>query len=496
MKRSKFTTVLGACLAVSMMASACSSKKDGKSANDTKKTDSETSEITEVTDESETDPKETKETMTSETTKQTDPTTASTAESTTEKETGSGETTLWQLDDSLKFEDHIPTYTSAEVETEKGKKITLYTAQIGDGYDSVIPALKEDAWIKSLGSLTDYYKENGERGKGDGTPWRFSYANGLSSAAPMEKGSDGVHLGTAFQVLYQYNTVQFTGASFVSVKFSNLDFSDPAVQENVFRVVKSVYGDDLGTLLLYGKETNAEKAAEKPNNMNVSVKKDNMSIRFTRTASDLDTDYANLYFCVHMNPGKAPNVYYQGDYKPLAESFGALPNDVLGGNIGNQNILDPATFANKFYNGSSEASESTVDYTFERWISQDDRAFYNMEFNLMNLHLSYSVGTVNGDADKYTVGSYGDTCKFPAVSEKGEISAELMTELNRRLEVLSGVDQKITIDQLEQSNNNKAHYNGRVRLTFIVMGHNTERDYIISADGNDHDPNDGHWRAE
>ena len=116
MKRSKFTTVLGACLAVSMMASACSSKKDGKSAKDTKKAASKTSEITEVTDESETDPKKTKETMTSETTKDTDSTTASTAESTTEKETGAGETTLWELDDSLKFEDHIPTYTSSEVE--------------------------------------------------------------------------------------------------------------------------------------------------------------------------------------------------------------------------------------------------------------------------------------------------------------------------------------------------------------------------------------------
>ena len=71
-----------------------------------------------------------------------------------------------------------------------------------------------------------------------------------------------------------------------------------------------------------------------------------------------------------------------------------------------------------------------------------------------------------------------------------------MAELNRRLEVLSGVKQNITLDQLEQAKNNKAHYNGRVRLTFIMMGKEIGRDYIISADGHAHDPNDGHWRAE
>ena len=501
MKRNKLVTVLGICLAVSMMASACTSKKDENKSKKTKRNDTETSDVEEKTKDTEPDRQETTAELSSGTDKDTDETTdpaaASSETDTKGDDDASGEKTLWKLDDSLNFEDYIPAFTSMNAETESGKSFTLYTAQIGDGYETVIPALKEDAWIQSLGPVTDYYKETGECAKGDGeSPWRFQYSIGMNAAAPIDEGSAGLHLGEPFEVQYQFNTVQFTGASFVSVQFSNMDFSDPSVQENIFRVVKSVYGEELGNVLLYGKETDADKAAKKPNNMNVTVKKDDMSVRFTRSASDLGTDYANLYFCVHMNPGKAPSIYYQGNYSPIAENFGGLPNEVLGGNIGNENILDPSTFGNMFYNGSSEAAESSVDYTFERWISQDGRDIYNMEFNLNHLHLSYSAGTVNGKTDAYTVGTYGDTCDFPAVSENGVITDELMNEMNRRLEVLSGVKQNITLDQLEQANNNDAHYNGRVRLTFIVMGINVERDYIISADGHAHAPNCGHWRAE
>ncbi|MBR2750847.1 MAG: hypothetical protein IKD90_06930 [Clostridiales bacterium] len=496
MKKNKITTVLGVCLTVSMLASACASKKEGTESESFKKTTGGSSEVVEMTDDSKADSKETSK-KTSKTTKDTDSTTDSKTETEKEKEKEAGDETLWELDDSLKFEDHIPAYTSEELETEKKKKLTLYTAQIGDGCESVIPALKEDAWIQSLGSVTDYYKEAGECAKGDGeSPWRFHYSIGLLAAAPSDKGSAGLYSGNPFEVQYQYNTVQFTGAFFVSVRFAKLDFSDPAVQENVFRVVKSVYGEELGTVLLYGKETDAAKAQKKPNNMNVSVKKDGMNVRFTRTAMDLGEANASLYFCIDMNPGKAPSIYYQGDYSPIAENFGGLPNEVLGGDIGNENILDPATFANKFYNGSSEASESSVKYTYERWISQDGREAYNMEFDLNNLHLAYGVGMVNKEADSYSVGTYGDTCDFPATSENGVVNDEQMVELNRRLEVLSGVKQNITIDQLEQAKNNKAHYNGRVRLTFIIMGNNFEKNYIISADGNAHGTNVGHWRVE
>ncbi len=119
-----------------------------------------------------------------------------------------------------------------------------------------------------------------------------------------------------------------------------------------------------------------------------------------------------------------------------------------------------------------------------------------MEYDLNNLHLGYAVGMVNGQADSYSVGTYGDTCDFPATGENGVVNDEQMVELNRRLEVLSGVKQNITIDQLEQAKNNKAHYNGRVRLNFIIMGNNFEKNYIISADGNAHSPNVGHWRVE
>ncbi len=56
MKRSKLATVLGICLAVSMMASACASKKDEKGS---KKNASGTSEVTELTEESGSELKET-----------------------------------------------------------------------------------------------------------------------------------------------------------------------------------------------------------------------------------------------------------------------------------------------------------------------------------------------------------------------------------------------------------------------------------------------------
>lgn len=495
MKKSKLVTVLGICLAVSMMASACASKKEEKSSKSSKRSASKTTEA-EDTDDSKNKP-EVSEGNSGTSEKDPDDTAVPSDTDSQGTDDAKEEKTLWELDDSLNLEDYVPAYTSEEYETENKKTFTIYTAQIGGGYETVIPELKEDAWIQSLGPITDYYKETGECAKGDGaSPWRFKYSIGMNAAAPVDKGSAGLHLSDPFEVQYQFNTVQFQGAFFVSVQFSHMDFSDPAVQENIFRVVKSVYGEELGNVLLYGKETDADKAEKKPNNMNVSVEKDGMNVRFTRTASDLDTDYANLYFCVHMNPGKAPSIYYQGDYSPIAENFGGLPNEVLGGNIGNENILDPATFGNTFYNGSSEAAESSVDYTFERWISQDGRDLYNMEFNLNHLHLSYSVGTINGEPDAFTVGTYGDTCDFPAVSENGVITDELMAELNRRLEVLSGVNQKITLDQLELAKNNDAHYNGRIRLTFILMGRNVERDYIISADGHAHDPNCGHWRAE
>lgn len=497
MKKNKIATILGVCLAVSMMASACASKNEGTESKASKKVATGSSEVVEMTDDPESDPKETNGEKTSETTKDTDSTKDSKGETKKEKANGAEDVTLWKLDDSIKFEDHIPTYTGEEHEAGKNKKFTLYTAQIGDGREKVIPALKEDAWIQNLGPITDHYKETGECAKGDGeSPWRFNYVIGLLAAAPIDKGSAGTYSGTSFEVQYHYNTVQFTNAFFVSVRFAKLDFSDPAVQENVFRVVKSVYGEELGTVLLYGKETDAAKAEKKPNDMNVSVKKDGMNVRFTRSTLDLGKTNASLYFCIDMNPGKAPTIYYQGAYSPIAENFGGLPNEVLGGNIGNENILEPAAFANKFYNGSSEASEDAVKYTCERWICQDGREAYNMEFDLNNLHLAYGVGMVNGEADSYSVGTYGDTCDFPATGEIGVVRDELMVEMNRRLEVLSGVKQNITIDQLEQAKNNKAHYNGRVRLTFSIMGKNVDRKFIISADGNAHGTNVGHWRVE
>ena len=464
--------LLGLCLV------ACSSDDDDDDDASDKKT-TPTEAAGDVTPKSEKDPTEgikpTGETKPTEAAKPTD---------------GPKELRYLELDESIVPDDLIPTHTYVELKDPEGMSFNYYTLNIGEDTDTVLAALKQDEWLRSKGPIADYYREEGSAYPGAGY-LRVSYSKGLYVAGPIEGGSYEIHAHAPAYVVFSRDTSQYANENGFSVNFSEVDFENAAETENIARIVKMVFGEDLAKILLYAKDVNADE--EKPFNLSLSVVKDGMKYRFSRYVYSLNGENPSVSYGMSVQT-EYPQVYwYVGDYEPIAGEFGGLPNEVFEGDIGGENILDYTTFGDKFFSSSEEIKYYLTCYDVRRYICEDGREYYDMSFEPDEFKLEYTVGKTNGTVD-YCSGFELKfrTSEFPKTEEAGAVSEDLIKELNRRWEVLFGYNPEFALDQFKQSSSDPAYWNASLRMKFTMWGKEVEETFRIQLDGNDKKENYGH----
>ena len=403
------------------------------------------------------------------------------------------ELTYLTLDETIVPEDLLPEHTYVELKEPEGMPFNYYTVNICNPADTVLEELKQDEWLRSKGSIADYYREEGSAYPNAGY-LRVSYNKGLYVAGPIEEGSYGIHAHTPATIIYSRDTSQYANENGASVYFQNVDFDNAAETENIERIVKMVFGEDLAKILLYAKDANADE--ERPFDLRLNVIKDGMKYGLNRQVYSLNGEKPSVAYGISVNT-EYPQVYwYVGDYEPIVGEFGGLPNEVFEGDIGGENILDYKTFGDKFFSSSEEIRYYLTCYDVRRYICEDGREYYDMSFEPDEFKLEYTVGKTNGVVD-YCSGFELKfrTSEFPKAEEAGVVSEDLIKELNRRWEVLFGYNPEFSLDQFKQSSSDPAYWNGRFDMKFKMWGKEVEETFRLQLDGNDQKENYGHVDA-
>ena len=81
---------------------------------------------------------------------------------------------------------------------------------------------------------------------------------------------------------YAYEPEVFDDEHFMEVYFGDVDITEPEVQADVERIVKLVFGDELGEIIMHAKDPKAANFESRPNDQNTEIKKDgvhSMSLR-------------------------------------------------------------------------------------------------------------------------------------------------------------------------------------------------------------------------
>ncbi|MBO4626696.1 MAG: hypothetical protein J5645_01785 [Lachnospiraceae bacterium] len=402
---------------------------------------------------------------------------------------------IWTIDESLVAADYLPAFTSEELTDCEGTSFTRRTIKVCEPRADVIAAMKNDTWVKSLGPLTDYYSEECNK-RHDVSSWRLVYREGLLVAAPFEKGSDGLILHTPFDLRYEHDYANFTAENAAKVTFEEVDIKDPDVIANIERIVKAVYGEEIGNFLLRAKNSEENYNAEKPYEMRYDIVVGDMIYHFQRSFVSVDQPLSWAAFAFSVEPTLAgyEYVYYDEGYDYKVTDFGCLPNEVLAGDIGGDNILDLDTFADKLLTDRDKEIDAGLQYfTVSRYLCEDGRTHHSMSYELDEFKLEYTVGTAGGNTDyASTVELKLRTQAFPKADEAGNISAELIAETNRRFEVLFGFNPEITLDQLKQINGTNEYWNGSLTFKYTVLGKEKSDSFRIQFDGKTKSENYGH----
>lgn len=385
------------------------------------------------------------------------------------------------LDETIVVEDHLPEVTFVEATDASDMKFNLYTTALCAPKDEVIAQLKEDAWLNSKGVVADYYREEGTRNPGL-TVWRVSHTDGLVIAGLQEKGSESLDLYNNGYLWYEYDTFQFTNENRVVFSIENVDLKSAEEMENVERVVKLIFGEELGNVLLKAKEIDADRYAEAPNEIRITVEKDEIKYLFSRSVIDLDKEKAQLAFALSVQPKRIQYPYYENGYEKQIANFGGLPNEVFEGNFGGDNILDFDTFADNLCDFKDQIGISLVYYDATRYISPDGRQLYDMSFEVNDeFKLEYEYGIVNGVTDHVSgLELKMKTKPFPKSTEEGVVPDGLYDELNRSLEGLLGYNPGITQEMLKKSDSLPV-YIERIPLKIKVMGFEKEEKFQVEA---------------
>jgi len=395
------------------------------------------------------------------------------------------------LDETLVAEDHVPATTYVEMVDCQNIKFNLYTTAICAPRDGVIPKLKEDVWLNKKGAVASYYREEGTRNPGL-EAWRVSYADGVVIAGPEQKGSEGLDIFDNGYVWYECDATQFTNENRVVFSIGEVDIKSAEELENVERIVKMVFGEELGNLLFRAKESDAEKYAGAPNDFKAIIEKDGMKYLFSRVVFDLDKEKAHLAFSVSVEPKRLQYAFYDGGYEKQIANFGGLPNEVFEGNIGGDNILDFDTFADNLCDFKDQIGISLVFYKARRYISPDGRTRYDLSFEVNDeFKLEYTYGTVNGVTDDVSgLELKLKTKPFPKATEDAVVPDGLYDEINRSIEALIGYNPGITQDMLKKNSSFPLWWE-TIPLKFKVNGLEIEKRFRIEAYGDTKKENRG-----
>ena len=381
---------------------------------------------------------------------------------------------IWEYKEVTDYSSLIPGVEASKVTAQDGTELTVYATTLGAKKEENLKNIRNDEFVKSLGVIADYYKESGTANEERGNQWTFDNAEGIVTANISEDKSKGLTSLNGFKLVYCHDTSTFTNDNKVQLEFFRVDLYDENVQAEIQRLVKAVYGDELSDTLLFAKDPNAK--FDHANNLSVDVEIDGLNYHFLRNVSSAGSGMNKIMFEVSIkNPEKYPHPYDAGFQSRLSE-FKALPNAVFGGDIGNQDFIDVRNFAdvyhgNKDYGDNILPGMETNEYSAEKWISEDGREYYIMNFKKYepsDLSLSYEFGLKDGVNDCHgefnLMGSstrqYGDLM---------EVREGLLASGNHMVQAMFGFDPALKVSECD-SEGSDGSISFRIPHTFNLFG--------------------------
>ncbi|MBO4928302.1 MAG: hypothetical protein J5379_08665 [Clostridiales bacterium] len=386
----------------------------------------------------------------------------------------SGKEAIWEYTDKGDFSALLPQVEEVTATAKDGEEITLYTTSICTPKDEMLKKIKEDDFVKSFGPLLDYYKENGTANEGQDNQWSFKYSDGVFAAKTNENKCAELAASSPFELQYDYETASFTNENRVTLGFVVEDINDAATQENIQRLVKEVYGEEIADVLLFAKEQDAAQYEKDPNHLMASVTKDDLMYVFSRSVMDFGSLGKQVLFRMEVrNTNK--NVHpYDGGYRAKVSEFKALPNALFGGDIGVQDFMDVRNFGNKFYANMDFGDNllpgmETNEYTIEQYICEDGREYYTAEFykyEPSDLHIKYNLRLINGEPE-------GGRPAFSIIASStrlhGDIKDDrqaLLDQANYMLKAMFGTDYALQISEGQEDTNGEVKIERRIPVSF------------------------------
>ncbi len=411
--------------------------------------------------------------------KETTPTPGGSTEPTTAP-TPEGADTIWQFT----VPTDIGTIDLPETTEEKatvpdnGSEITLLRTEISQPRETVFRALRSDSWITGReGDFCDFYQE---RGTGfvateNGPRWAVQYTEGLeyvgreyNSSLDLTRGSQDT-----ISLIYTTDTDQFCNENYVELTFYNVDLRDAATQENIKRIVKTVYSERAAEVLL-NITTEDDLNGKRPNDLNILLEYFQAEYRFVRSVYE---DEGRIRFSASVERSNPNSVKANTYYKSLLAECPLDPNAVFAGNIGNTDLYgNPSAFADKVFAAYPVQLQTmpsgNIPYTYTKTIAPDGREYWSVE---------YHVGTVGSPASldiEYSLNRTGDTLDLASVTITGtgyDFGGELvdnfkqqLTMMNSQMEVLFDVNPEIKWEELTTENEQK--WTGKIKREFEVLG--------------------------
>ena len=392
----------------------------------------------------------------------------------TSEKKASGKEAIWEFTDKGDFEALLPNVETVTATAKDGEEITLYTTSICTPKDEMLSKVKGDDFVKSFGPLLDYYKENGTANEGQDNQWSFKYSEGVFAAKTKENKCAELASASPFRVQYDYETASFTNENRVTLEFTVEDLKDAATQENIQRLVKEVYGEELADILLFAKGQDAKQFEKDPNHLMESVTKGDLKYVFSRSVTDFGSLGMQVLFRMEVRNTKKTVHPYDGGYQAKVSEFKALPNTVFAGDIGNQDFMDVRNFADKFYANMNFGDNllpglETNEYTIEQYICEDGREFYTAEFykyEPSDLHLSYNLRLVNGQPED---GRPSFSLKASSTRMYGDIRDDrqaLLDQANHMLQAIFGTDYALQMSEGQEDTNGEVRIEKEVSVVF------------------------------
>ena len=378
------------------------------------------------------------------TTEKTESTTEATTEASTEAAAGD---TIWELKD-LDTDSLIPDHSVTDATSVEGKEIKLFGAELCNPKDETMESLKSNEWLNSLGVKVDYYNEGGksENTKAQTIGWHYTYKEGYGIFKPGESPVDlGVAANRIFEVDYVYDTRQFNGEQCIMTRFYDVDMTDPKVQEECQAIVKEIYGEELGELVLYAKEPDADAFAEKPNYMKIQADYAEGSFMASRNLQERE-----LTINVSIT-NKADNTGgYTAGHEPNFEHFQGTVAATFGGDIGIETFNDN-NFADKLCAaaGFPDAEYYGMEYDLNAYICEDGREFDDIMYKYSRLgdNLVWNQYTASFMGDEKV--SHGIKQMIVDSGRNGKSKEENLNMINASLSKMFGQNLSVSMSELD-----------------------------------------------